>query len=723
MMRTLSTRTAAILFAGATIVGLAGCGGTDGVPSETQLVGSKVGQPPVAQAGPDRTIVEGTPFTLSGKGSYDPDGKIVSYVWRIEGMSGTREGITVTIDFVPYRKEPYIVILTVTDNEGNTASDRVEITVVKKDAVNHPPTAIASISPKGAYDCSDDTDYTSIITLDASHSSDPDLETLSYAWSGTIGGNTVSIKDLIANKKIATTTIAVKDLCNKCQAEIGADTCGIIFNVDVTDPEGLSDNAHVSAHVSWPTDDTPPNSAPVAVNDTAETMQDTAVTVDILANDSDSDGTLDPATVNVSSASNGTVVVNVDGSITYTPNSNFSGTETLTYQVKDNDGAPSNSATVTITVKSAYCWKTISDPVLDINQSEAAELPSMVGEVGGNDLYVAWTEGGWNTSSYNVKQYTGGAWHSLGGAINDNNGMISSRAVLKLNGAPYVYYNEDNPSHINKVKKWDGSVWQEIYSESNYEGKNDMAFSQEGKPYILYTSYNVIYVKKYNGSTWDLAPTLDLHTSPYIPRMLIKQDGTPIVVVDASSSGYDHTRLYDYNGTAWKFEGYLESNSTNRQIACRSMLFDQNGDLVIAYVEKATPNPGDYAPHIFVKRFNDSGVETIGSELNGALSVDISGGMESGRNYKKCISLALDLNGAYYVAWQHTPSGQKREIHTLKYDGSSWSEAAKPLKDDQNLRLPTLVIDADGRMNISTSYDSSPGNTDNDDVKVYRCDP
>jgi len=99
----------------------------------------------------------------------------------------------------------------------------------------------------------------------------------------------------------------------------------------------------------------PANTAPVANNDTATTTAGTAVTINVLANDSDSDGTLDPATVTVASAAaNGTTTVNTSsGAITYSPNAGFSGNDSFTYTVKDNAGASSNAATVSVTVTAA----------------------------------------------------------------------------------------------------------------------------------------------------------------------------------------------------------------------------------------------------------------------------------------------------------------------------------------------------------------------------------
>jgi VCBS repeat-containing protein len=92
--------------------------------------------------------------------------------------------------------------------------------------------------------------------------------------------------------------------------------------------------------------------APVAVNDSYTTNEDTALGVaapGILGNDSDVDG--DALTVSVvNPPANGTVTLNtLDGAFTYTPAANFNGTDSFTYTANDGQLA-SNVATVTLTV-------------------------------------------------------------------------------------------------------------------------------------------------------------------------------------------------------------------------------------------------------------------------------------------------------------------------------------------------------------------------------------
>jgi lipopolysaccharide export system protein LptC len=81
------------------------------------------------------------------------------------------------------------------------------------------------------------------------------------------------------------------------------------------------------------------NQAPIAIIDSPVliTDEDTAVDIDLLARVTDPDN--DVVTVQNVSASNGSVVINTDQTVTYTPFANFNGTEQITYTVKDELGA------------------------------------------------------------------------------------------------------------------------------------------------------------------------------------------------------------------------------------------------------------------------------------------------------------------------------------------------------------------------------------------------
>ena len=118
------------------------------------------------------------------------------------------------------------------------------------------------------------------------------------------------------------------------------------FVYSVSDGNGGTAEATVNITVD------PVNDIPIAVNDQFTTAEDTALTIavsDLLANDTDLDGDELQFTSIVSDVSNGTVTVNGDGTLTYTPNANFIGTDSFVYSVTDGNGGNS-SATVEITI-------------------------------------------------------------------------------------------------------------------------------------------------------------------------------------------------------------------------------------------------------------------------------------------------------------------------------------------------------------------------------------
>ncbi|MEM9536067.1 MAG: Ig-like domain-containing protein, partial [Cyanobacteria bacterium P01_E01_bin.45] len=95
------------------------------------------------------------------------------------------------------------------------------------------------------------------------------------------------------------------------------------------------------------------NVEPEAVDDSFTTTEDVSVTGNVLTGaGTDRDGAPDSDDLTVlgnTDPSNGDVVVNADGTFTYTPNANFVGTDTFIYTISDGNGG-TDTATVTITV-------------------------------------------------------------------------------------------------------------------------------------------------------------------------------------------------------------------------------------------------------------------------------------------------------------------------------------------------------------------------------------
>ena len=79
-----------------------------------------------------------------------------------------------------------------------------------------------------------------------------------------------------------------------------------------------------------------------------------SILLDVLANDTDIDSTIDPRTIEITASPGfGTVEVNETGVVRYTADPGFRGTDTFSYTVLDDSGNVSNEATVTVTVNSA----------------------------------------------------------------------------------------------------------------------------------------------------------------------------------------------------------------------------------------------------------------------------------------------------------------------------------------------------------------------------------
>ncbi len=124
---------------------------------------------------------------------------------------------------------------------------------------------------------------------------------------------------------------------------------------------GVSESAIVEVNV------TPANDAPVAKDDIATTQEDTAVTIDVLPNDTDVDGDkLSIESVSVPKEQ-GTVEV-VDGKLVFTPAENFNGDAEITYTVTD--GALTDQATVKVTVNAVNDTPVVESNIADQTLAE-----------------------------------------------------------------------------------------------------------------------------------------------------------------------------------------------------------------------------------------------------------------------------------------------------------------------------------------------------------------
>ena len=206
---------------------------------------------------------------LDGSGSFDLDGDRVSLTWS--QTSGTTVTLSSTSAERPTFAAPDVTTnetlgFTLTASDGTlTATDTVTVSIVSA-TNNNAPVADAGPDQTDAYTIGPAT----TVSLDGSGSSDPDGDTLTYAWTQTSG---------------TTQTLARADRVNPSfsTAAVTADET-LIFQLEVSD--GLASDTDTVSITLKPA---PPNRAPVVTLDATKTVVE-GTQVSILATATDPDG-------------------------------------------------------------------------------------------------------------------------------------------------------------------------------------------------------------------------------------------------------------------------------------------------------------------------------------------------------------------------------------------------------------------------------------------------
>ena len=183
---------------------------------------------PIANAGANQNVFEGATVVLNGSSSSDPDGDPLTYAWTQTG------GQTVSLqnaNLVSARFQAptvgsartYVFQLVVSDGKGGTDNDSISIYVTPS---NYPPNANAGYD-QGAM-------FGATVQLDASASTDPDGDPMTYSWAQ-ISGPPVTL----SNSTFATPTFTSPGT-----------PATLVFEVTVSDTSAASDSDRVTVHVN-----------------------------------------------------------------------------------------------------------------------------------------------------------------------------------------------------------------------------------------------------------------------------------------------------------------------------------------------------------------------------------------------------------------------------------------------------------------------------------------
>ena len=200
------------------------------------LPASAAMQPPVANAGPDRTGSVSVAITFSGAGSFDPDGSIALYSWQF-GDGGAAAMSTASVTHTYTAAGTYSLSLWVKDNAGlwSTTNDVAVVTIgggatpTTTTTTSTPPTTTAPLGnnkpPVAKAGPDQATQTLTTLTFNGSASSDPDGSIVTAIWTF---GDGKSASGLIATHQYATAgtytaTLAVADN----QSAVATDTARI----------------------------------------------------------------------------------------------------------------------------------------------------------------------------------------------------------------------------------------------------------------------------------------------------------------------------------------------------------------------------------------------------------------------------------------------------------------------------------------------------------------
>ena len=347
-----------------------------------------VNQPPIANAGPDQTVIPGTAITLNGSASSDPDGDALTFAWTLmskpAGSAAALTGsTTVTPHFTADIAGVYVIRLVVNDGSASSAPDQVSVTATAP--VNHAP-----IAANDAYTTNEDTTLTVPAAGVLGNDTDVDGPSLSAIL---VSGPAHGSLALNADGSFTYTPTADYN---------GPDSFSYTAN------DGSADSNIATVHITI----NPVNDAPVAYDDAFTTNEDTPLTVPaagVLGNDSDIDGP-NLSSVLVSGPAHGSLALNSDGSFTYTPEGNYNGSDSFTY--KANDGlADSDIATAHISINP------VNDaPVAHADIATVTEDASVLLNVRANDTDV-------DGDALSIASLSG-AKSALGASISIESGQI-----------------------------------------------------------------------------------------------------------------------------------------------------------------------------------------------------------------------------------------------------------------------------------------------------------
>ena len=317
------------------------------------LAVNPVNDPP-AVANDSYSVVAGSSLVVSAPGvlanDTDPDGDALSAALVASPAHGTLSlASNGSFTYTPAAAFAGQDTFTYSAGDGQLNGNAATVTI------NVTPSNRSPVAGADAYSTNEDSALAVAAPGVLANDSDPDGDALSAALVASPAHGTLS---LASNGSFTYTPAA---------AFAGQDT----FTYSASDGQLNGNTATVTINV------TPSNRSPIAGADAYSTNEDAALAVaapGVLANDTDPDG--DPLTATVASGpTHGSLAIQGGGSFTYTPATNFNGTDSFTYTVSDGRGGTATGS-VTLTIHPVNDPPTAAGDSYTVTENNTLAVPA-----------------------------------------------------------------------------------------------------------------------------------------------------------------------------------------------------------------------------------------------------------------------------------------------------------------------------------------------------------
>ena len=457
-----------------------------------------------------------------------------------------------------------------------------------------------------------------------------------------------------------------------------------------------------------------------AISDSGSTTEDTSTQINVLPNDSYL--TTSPIAVSASDGSQGTVSVS-DNVITYTPATNFNGSDTFTYTITQGDQTSSANVTMTISpvqdapsidVASTIQVAENQTTVDTISVSDPDTTDTLTLSIGGTDVES------FNLSSSNVLSFKDAAdfetknSYALTLSLTDGQATVTKDitvSVTNLNDiAPSIsssasFSVPENQSAITTITATDaesdsvsftvsGSELQitsagvlSFTSLPDYETKNSYAATVTATDGVNSANQNitVAVTNLAQGTVTQLGSTLT-HDQWSFEDIAISGDGLTIVWPKGiASENWNSVEIVKYDSGSWNQLGSAIVSEAGETGFGNSVAISDDGTVVAIGISRQGDGPG----RVKVYKYSSGSWSQLGSSINGVSVGDTFG-----------YSTSLSDDGTILAVGAPDFNNGPGAASVYQYSSGAWSQLGSTINgvDTQDLFGRSVSLSGNGQI-------------------------